>query len=85
MHRFATSLLAATALAVAASASALANDVPLHQHHLTTPGGNEVEFARGICKNELQTPMNNLHRQVHLGSPGDAWAENGFSLRIVFC
>lgn len=78
------SLVAAVLLLLSASAT-LAADVPLHQHTLTTPSGNEVQFAGGICKNRLQTPMNNLHMNVHLGSPGDAWRANGFSLDIAFC
>ncbi len=63
-------VLASTALAV-----------PFHQHYITTPSGEVVPIAQGICKNDLQQAIDNLHANVHFGAPTQAFVANpiGFS------
>jgi hypothetical protein len=79
MRRLLVPLLAGAALIALAASPTLA--VGLHQHYLTLPSGQVVEIAAGICKNDLQTAIDNLHDNFHLGSPTAAFAGNpvGFS------
>lgn len=55
--------------------------VGFHQHYITTPSGQVVPIAQGVCKNELQNAIDNLHANVHFGAPTEAFASNpiGFS------
>lgn len=73
-----------TAILLLASGSA-ANAVPPHQHYLTTPSGEVVPIALGICANELNTALEQLHANVHLGAPADAFASNPVSLSTGSC
>jgi len=79
MRRVLIPILAA-AMALLLSAP-LALAVPLHQHYLTAPSGTVVPIARGVCDNEIQTALEQLHANVHLGAPTTAFAGNpiGFS------
>lgn len=84
MRRLVLSVLTSAIVLLATASAALA--VPLHQHELTSPSGNAVQIAKGICKNDLQRAIDNLHMNVHLGTPGQqAWANNGVSLAVVPC
>lgn len=55
--------------------------VGFHQHYITTPSGEVVPIALGVCQNELQNAIDNLHANVHFGAPTQAFATNpiGFS------
>lgn len=81
MRRFIIATLSAGLIMLASAASALA--VPLHQHYITTPSGEVVPIAGGICKNELQTALDNLHANVHLGAPGKAFTTNPVTLTTI--
>ncbi|HET6379565.1 MAG TPA: hypothetical protein VFH63_00820 [candidate division Zixibacteria bacterium] len=81
MRRLVTALLAATLLVMLSVSASLA--VPLHQHYLTTPGNGPVPIALGICRNELQRAIDNLHANFHLGAPGAAFSQNPVTLTTV--
>ncbi len=72
MRRLIAAAFTAAAMTALVTSSALA--VPLHQHYISTPGGGSVPIAHGICANELQTAIDNLHAHVHLGAPTTAFA-----------
>lgn len=84
MRRLLIATMTAGLLTLGTAASTLA--VPLlHQHYLTTPSGNVVAIARGICKNQIQAAIDNLHPNVHLGAPGAAFASNPIALTTGAC
>jgi len=83
MPRFILSIVAAALMLLLTVSATLA--VPLHQHVMTTPSGHQVWIAQGICKNDLQTPIDNLHANVHLGAPGSAFASNPIGLVVQGC
>ena len=83
MRRLIAPILAAAALLAVAAAPTLA--VGLHQHYLTLPSGEIVEIAQGICKNDLQAAIDNLHDNFHLGSPNDAFGENPVVFSLSGC
>jgi hypothetical protein len=57
--------------------------VPFHQHYITTPSGEVVPIALGVCTNGLQNAIDNLHANVHLGAPGQAFSSNPITLTTV--
>lgn len=75
MRRIVTSLLTATLLLVFSVSATLA--VPMHQHVLTTPSGQQAWIAQGICQNDLQNALDNFHANVHTGAPSGAFAASG--------
>ena len=83
MRRLVTSTLTATLLLLLSVSATLA--VPLHQHVMTTPSGQEVWIAQGICKNSIQNGIDNLHANFHLGAPAEAFATNGISFVVTGC
>lgn len=83
MRRLLAPLLAGAALLALAATPTLA--VGLHQHYLTLPSGQVVEIAVGICENDLQAAIDNLHEHFHLGSPTAAFAENPVAFSVTGC
>jgi hypothetical protein len=83
MRRLLAPILAVAALVALSASPTLA--VGLHQHYLTLPSGQVVEIAAGICKNDLQSAIDNLHEQFHLGSPTAAFAENPVAFSVTAC
>jgi hypothetical protein len=83
MRRLLAPLLAGAALLPLAATPTLA--VGLHQHYLTLPSGQVVEIAVGICENDLQGAIDNLHEHFHLGSPTAAFAENPVAFSVTGC
>jgi hypothetical protein len=83
MRRLLAPFLAGAALLALSASPTLA--VGLHQHYLTLPSGQVVEIAAGICKNDLQTPIDNLHDNFHLGSPTAAFAGNPVAFSVTGC
>ncbi|HEX7196512.1 MAG TPA: hypothetical protein VF364_06725 [Candidatus Limnocylindria bacterium] len=81
-HLFLAILTAGLLLALSVT-STLA--VGLHQHYITTPSGAVVPIAQGICANHLQTAIDQLHANVHLGEPGQAFASNPVALHVGSC
>ncbi len=79
MHRLGISTFVAALLLALSASTALA--VPLHQHYIVTPSGEAAAIAQGICMNDLQTAVDQLHANVHFGAPTEAFATNpvGFS------
>lgn len=59
--------------------------VGLHQHYLTLPSGQTVSIAGGVCMNDLQNAIDNLHDNFHLGSPTAAFAENPVTFSAGGC
>ena len=83
MRRIVTALLTATLLLAFSVSATLA--VGFHQHLVTTPSGQQASIAQGICANRLQNAIDNLHANVHLGAPADAFATNGVSIVATSC
>ena len=83
MRRLLVPILAVAALLALSAAPTLA--VGLHQHYLTLPSGKVVPIAQGICKNGLQTAIDNLHDNVHFGSPTAAFAGNPVAFSVTGC
>jgi Ni,Fe-hydrogenase III small subunit len=83
MRRLLAPLLAGALLLPLAVTPTLA--VGLHQHYLTLPSGQVVEIAVGICENDLQGAIDNLHEHFHLGSPTAAFAENPVAFSVTGC
>jgi hypothetical protein len=52
---------------------------------VTTPSGQQAWIAQGICKNDLQNAIDNLHANFHLGAPAAAFATNGVSFAVAGC
>lgn len=83
MRRLVISTIAASMLLLGAVSTALA--VPLHQHYVTTPSGQVVPIAQGVCMNDLQNAVDNLHANVHQGAPAAAFASNPVGLTSGPC
>ncbi|HSL97527.1 MAG TPA: hypothetical protein VK831_03050 [Candidatus Deferrimicrobiaceae bacterium] len=83
MRRFIASILAGSAILVLSASPTLA--VGLHQHYLTTPSDELVPIARGVCENDLQSAIDNLHVHVHLGAPTEAFSTNGIEFSAGSC
>lgn len=74
MRRLVLSTITAGILVLFSLSATLA--VGLHQHVITTPSGQQAWIAQGICKNDLQEPIDNLHERFHQGAPAQAFATN---------
>lgn len=83
MRRLIAAILSSSAIVVLSASPALA--VGLHQHYLTTPSSELVPIARGVCKNDLQAAIDNLHAHVHLGAPTEAFSTNGIEFSAASC
>jgi hypothetical protein len=83
MRRLLGPLFAGAALIALSASPTLA--VGLHQHYLTLPSGQVVEIAAGICANDLQIAIDNLHEHFHLGSPTEAFADNPVAFSVTGC
>lgn len=83
MRRFVISLALGASLLAASASATLA--VGLHQHYLTTPSGEVVVIAQGICANDLQNPIDNLHEHFHLGAPAAAFGTNPIVFGVGGC
>lgn len=83
MRRLIAPLLAGAALLGLAVTPTLA--VGLHQHYLTLPSGEVVPIAVGVCENDLQNAIDNLHDNFHNGSPTAAFAENPVAFSAGGC
>jgi hypothetical protein len=83
MRRLLAPLLAGAALIALSASPTFA--VGLHQHYLTLPSGQVVEIAKGICKNDLQAAIDNLHDNFHLSSPAAAFAGNPVAFSVTGC
>lgn len=79
---FVSTAISAVVLMVSASATLA---VGLHQHYITTPSGKVVVIAPGICRMDLQGPIDNLHENFHLGAPIAAFATNPISFTAGAC
>ena len=76
-----TVLASMLVLGVASTASA----VSLHQHYVTTPSGEVVPIAQGVCMNDLQNAVDNLHANVHFGAPATAFGSNPIAFSAGAC
>ena len=74
MHQLFVSIATSAAVLMVSASATLA--VGLHQHYITTPSGQVVVIAPGICRMDLQGPIDNLHENFHLGAPFVAFATN---------
>jgi hypothetical protein len=83
MRRFVISLALGASLLAASASATLA--IGLHQHYLTTPSGEVVMIAKGICANDLQNAIDNLHEHFHLGAPTGAFAGNPITFTVGTC
>lgn len=83
MRRLLAPLFAGAVLIALSAGPTLA--VGLHQHYLTLPSGQRVEIAAGICKNDLQNAIDNLHENFHFGSPTEAFAGNPVEFSVTGC
>jgi hypothetical protein len=83
MRRFLIAAITSGLLLLALASTALA--VPFHQHYITTPSGEVVPIAQGICKNDLQQAIDNLHEHVHFGAPTQAFATNPVAFTVTGC
>lgn len=83
MRRHLIAPVTAAVLLLASASATLA--VGFHQHYLTTPSGEVVPIAQGVCLNELQEPIDNLHEHVHFGAPADAFGSNPISFAAGAC
>lgn len=83
MRRHLIALLSAGLLLLASGSATLA--VGFHQHYVTTPSGEVVPIAQGVCHNQLQDAIDNLHEHVHFGAPTDAFASNPIAFTAGAC
>ena len=83
MRRIVLSIVTAALLTMLSVSATLA--VGFHQHVVTTPSGQQAWIAQGICKNDLQNAIDNLHANFHLGAPAAAFATNGVSFAVAGC
>jgi hypothetical protein len=83
MRRLAISLALGMSLLAASASAALA--VGFHQHYLTTPSGEVVLIAQGVCSHELQHAIDNLHEHFHLGAPTEAFTDNPIAFSAGAC
>lgn len=83
MRRLVISTLLASMLVLGLASTASA--VTLHQHFITTPSGEVVPIAQGVCMNNLQNALENLHANVHFGAPAAAFGSNPIAFAPGAC
>ena len=64
----------------------MAQELAPHRHLLTTPGNEDVEIFQGFCRGAApQGALENVHENVHLGQPTEAFATNPVDERAAPC
>ena len=80
-----TAAMLVAVMAVATASPAMAQLAP-HRHLLTTPGTEDVEIFQGYCRGAApQGALENVHENVHLGEPTEAFATNPVDERAAPC
>ena len=78
--------LLATTMALITAVPAMAQELEPHRHLLTTPGTEDVEIFQGFCRGAApQGALENVHENVHLGEPTEAFATNPVDERAADC
>jgi hypothetical protein len=71
-----TAAMLVAVMAVATASPAMAQLAP-HRHLLDTPGTEDVEIFQGFCRGAApEGALENVHENVHLGEPTEAFATN---------
>lgn len=87
MRKLLAAVLVGGVVAIVPASAASAGPVPAanpHRHFIITPTGEMVEVGASACDNpNAKAGFDHFHAHVHLGTPQDAFANEGNDIVMV--